>query len=82
MTPKRDKEIQKLWDSPKNVTFEELRKVMEREGFVVEQPKGDDYTFRHPNVPEILTVPSKRKQVLPVYVAKARKLIRKARGEE
>ncbi len=55
---------------------------MEREGFVVKSITGDDYHFRHPAIPDMLTVPCKCKQVLPCYVSKARRLILKVRGEE
>lgn len=60
--------------SDANFTFEELRRVLLRLGFEQRAPKGSHYTFAHPDVPSILTVP-KRKPLKPVYVKKARALI-------
>ena len=55
-------------------TFEELRSVLLRLGFEQRTPGGSHYTFSHPEVRSILTVP-KRKPLKPIYVKKARALI-------
>ncbi|MEL7416115.1 MAG: type II toxin-antitoxin system HicA family toxin [Pseudomonadota bacterium] len=60
--------------SDASFSFEDLRRVLLRLGFEQRTPKGSHYTFAHPAVPSILTIP-KRKPLKPVYVRKARALI-------
>ena len=73
---KTQKALQRLLtgSSDANITFEELRRVLIRLGFEERVPKGSHYTFAHPAVPSILTVP-KHKPLKSVYVRKARALI-------
>lgn len=59
-----------------SVTFEELRGVLLRLGFEERAPAGSHYTYSHPAVRDILTVPRHR-PIKPVYVGKARTLILK-----
>ena len=58
----------------KTITFAELRSVLLRLGFEQRDPRSSHYTFAHPRVRSILTVP-KRKPLKPIYVKKARALI-------
>ena len=60
--------------SDASFTFEELRRVLLQVGFEERAPKGSHYTFAHPDVPSILTIP-KHKPLKPVYVRRARALI-------
>ena len=73
---KHDKLLARLLSgaSDKSFTFAELRSVLLRLGFEQRTPGGSHYTFSHPEVQSILTVP-KRKPLKPIYVKKARALI-------
>ncbi len=73
---KADKHLTRLLrgTSDASFTFDELRRVLLRLGFEQRAPRGSHYTFAHPAVPSILTIP-KRKPLKPVYVRKARALI-------
>ena len=62
--------------SDAGVTFDELRGVLLRLGFEERAPSGSHYTYSHPDVRDILTVPRHR-PIKPVYVRKARALILK-----
>ena len=59
-----------------DVTFDELRGVLLRLGFEERAPSGSHYTYSHPDIRDILTVPRHR-PTKPVYVRKARALILK-----
>jgi predicted RNA binding protein YcfA (HicA-like mRNA interferase family) len=69
---KREKRLQKLRQNPNNVSFDELRKVLEAEGFVLDHATGSHFTFRVRSEFEIFTVviPFAR-PVKPVYVRQA-----------
>ncbi|MDT7855264.1 type II toxin-antitoxin system HicA family toxin [Rubrivirga sp. S365] len=73
---KHDKLLARLLrgTSDASFSFEELRSVLLRLGFEQRAPRGSHYTFSHPAVPSILTVP-KHRPVKRVYVRKARALI-------
>ena len=73
---KHDKTLARLLrgTSDASFSFEDLRRVLLHLGFEQRAPRGSHYTFAHPDVPSILTVP-KRKPLKPVYVRKARALI-------
>ena len=43
---KREKRLQKLRQNPKNVAFEELRQVLEDEGFTLDHATGSHHIFR------------------------------------
>ena len=60
--------------SDASFTFEELRRVLIRLGFEERASKGSHYTYAHPDIPSILTVP-KHRPLKSVYVRKARALI-------
>lgn len=69
---KREKRIQRLRQNPNNVPFEELKSVLESEGFEHDHTTGSHYIFRATAGAEVLTivVPFAR-PVKPVYVRKA-----------
>ena len=73
---KRDKELANLLrgSADTNISFAQLRSVLLRLGFEQRTSSGSHYTFSHPEVRSILTVP-KRKPLKPIYVKKARALI-------
>ena len=78
---KADKQLERLRQNPKNVSFAELCIVVERHGFVVRTVRGSHYQFRHESLPEVLTIPA-RSPVKPVYVRIVLQLIDRLRGEE
>ena len=60
--------------SDTNVSFADLRRLLVWLGFDERTSGGSHYTYSHPDLPEILTVP-RRKPLKPVYVRKTRELI-------
>lgn len=71
----------KIANNPKGVRFEELDKLLKKYGFQRRQPGGGSshYTYWHPQLPEILTVPYGR-PVKAIYVKKAIAAIEKLKG--
>jgi predicted RNA binding protein YcfA (HicA-like mRNA interferase family) len=66
---KREKRLQKLRQNPKNVSLDEIRQVLEAEGFELDHVTGSHYIFRAEAGNEILTVVIPfRRPVKPVYV--------------
>ena len=78
---KVEKQLERLRQNPKGVSFEELAAVVEREGFVLRSVRGSHYQFRHPSFSEVLTVPA-RSPVKPVYVKAVLRLIDRLQEEE
>jgi len=66
-------QIQKLYDkiknNPRNVSFEELSKLMEHFGFEV-RSRASHYTFRHGKLNEIITVKKEPGQIKVIYIKK------------
>lgn len=71
-----EKLIEAIKNNPKNVDWEEIDKVLRFYGFQRGQPSSGSshYTYRHPRLPEIITIP-KNRPVKAVYVKNAIKLI-------
>jgi predicted RNA binding protein YcfA (HicA-like mRNA interferase family) len=69
---KREKRLQKLRQNPKNVSFDELRQILEAEGFELDHVTGSHYIFRANAGDVILTIviPFAR-PVKPIYVKRA-----------
>lgn len=59
---KWDKLLERICSLSKDLRFEELRKVLESFGYVMNAPRGGSshYTFRKPGLPYRGTNPSKR----------------------
>ncbi len=73
---KREKRLQRLRQSPNNVSFEELRQVLEDHGFVLERSSGSHRAFQAQIGDEtILFVVPYRKPIKPVYIKDAVALI-------
>jgi len=53
---KREKRLQKLRQNPNNVSFDELRQVLEAEGFVLDHVTGSHHVFRIRLDDEVFTV--------------------------
>ena len=73
---KRAKRLQRLRNNPKNVTFDDLRIVLEDYGFVLERSSGSHHSFKVKVAGEfrLLVVPYSR-PVRPIYVKDAIELI-------
>ncbi|MFZ4816990.1 MAG: type II toxin-antitoxin system HicA family toxin [Phototrophicaceae bacterium] len=69
---KREKRLEKLRQSPKDVSFEQLRQVLEDHGFILTKVTGSHHTFKRKiGQEEIrLTIPY-RKPLLAIYVSQA-----------
>lgn len=78
---KADKRLDRIRRSPRDVSFEELMSIAKRSGFVVRSVRGSHSHLRHPDIPEILTIPA-RSPVKPVYVKAVLKLIDRLSEEE
>jgi predicted RNA binding protein YcfA (HicA-like mRNA interferase family) len=74
---KREKRLQKIRQNPKNVSFEDLRQVMEDHGFIVDRSSGSHYQFRAAVGDRMwkLTIPFHRPHVKTPYVSKALRAI-------
>ena len=72
---KLDKLINKILSVPKDMRFDELKKVLESEGYKMEQPRdgGSHYTFRKEGC-ESITIP-KHDPVKWVYVKLVKKVV-------
>ncbi len=77
---KRQKRLQKLRQNPKDVSFDELRQVLQTEGFLLDHVTGSHHIFRAQIGGEVLTVviPFAR-PVKPIYVKRALQEIEKLR---
>jgi predicted RNA binding protein YcfA (HicA-like mRNA interferase family) len=73
---KYDKLYAKIVNNPKNVTFEELDKILHKQGFKRSNPSSGSshYTYRHPELTNILTIPYKR-PIKAIYVKQALAII-------
>lgn len=72
---KRKKRLEKIRQNPKNVSFEELRKVLEDFGFELVRSKGSHHAFKHELVGDLFVVPYRRPFIKVVYVVEALDLI-------
>lgn len=72
---KWDKLIVRICTLPKDVRFDELRKVLESYGYIMNAPKGGSshYTFRKPGTQPI-TIP-KHEPIKKVYVAMVKQVV-------
>jgi predicted RNA binding protein YcfA (HicA-like mRNA interferase family) len=73
---KREKRLQKMRQNPKNVSFDELRSVLEDFGFELVRTSGSHHSFSIiiDGEPRLLVIPYRR-PVKVVYVREALKLI-------
>lgn len=73
---KRKKRLQKLRQNPRNVSFDDLRQVLEDHGFEQVRSSGSHHAFSIliDGEPHLLVVPYRR-PVKPVYVREALRLI-------
>ena len=70
---KRDKLLQKLRQSPNNVTFDQVKKLLEAEAFHLDRITGSHHVFRKSEIIFVLPVPHNRVKV--VYVKRVIEII-------
>lgn len=80
---KREKRLQKLRQNPKNVSFDDLRSVLEDFGFELVRSSGSHHSFNImiDGEPRLFVVPHRR-PVKTVYVREALRLIDLILAEE
>ncbi len=68
---KKDKELKRIKNNPKDVQFANLRKVLDDAGFKERQPKGGSshYIYYHESLDRIVTL-TKGSKRLPEYQVK------------
>lgn len=73
---KRKKRLEKIRQNPRNVSFEDLRKLLEDYGFSLERSSGSHHSFKVSiNKEYVLFVVPYRRPIKLVYVKEALKLI-------
>ena len=70
---KRDKLLDKLKQRPNNVTFNDVRRVLENEGFELDRMSGSHHIFLKADI--IFVVPSHRNRVKVRYVKRLIEII-------
>jgi predicted RNA binding protein YcfA (HicA-like mRNA interferase family) len=79
---KRKKRLQRIKANPKNVSFDDLRTLLEDYGFVLERSSGSHHSFKvEINGEYILFVLPYRRPIKPNYVKDAVKLIEEIEGQ-
>lgn len=78
---KLDKLINRILTVPKDMRFNELKKVLEKEGYIMEQPRGggSHCTFRKEGC-EPITIP-KHDPVKRVYVEMVKEVVEEKENE-
>ena len=71
--PKKDKLLELLRNSPNNVTFGDIRKLLEFEDFVLDRISGSHHIFKKDEM--ILAIPVHNNRVKSVYVRRVIELI-------
>lgn len=71
----------KITNNPRDVNFDDIDKLLRKFGFKCRQPGtgSSHYTYYHPNLPEVLTIPQNR-AIKAIYVKKALEAIEKIKG--
>lgn len=70
---KREKLLESLQQSPHNVTFAQIRKLLEQENFTLERVTGSHHVFRRDAT--IFVVPVHKNKVKAVYVKRVIEII-------
>ncbi|MBC8100358.1 MAG: type II toxin-antitoxin system HicA family toxin [Armatimonadetes bacterium] len=74
---KRKKRLERIRQNPKNVSFEELRQVLEDYDFTLERISGSHYIFKHKQLVTTFALPYRKSKTLAVYAKFALVLIDK-----
>ncbi len=72
-----DKLLEKMKNNPKNISFEDLKKVLEKEGYLGINTGGSHWVFRKEGQ-ESITIPYKR-PIKIIYVKKVLQLLENRR---
>jgi predicted RNA binding protein YcfA (HicA-like mRNA interferase family) len=70
---KREKLLELLKNSPNNVTFSDIRKLLELEGFDLDRITGSHHIFKRDEI--VLVIPVHNNRVKSVYVKRVVELI-------
>jgi predicted RNA binding protein YcfA (HicA-like mRNA interferase family) len=70
---RRKKLLESLKQSPNNVTFAQIRKILEQEGFTLERIAGSHHVFKRDAT--IFVVPVHKNKVKAVYVKRVVEII-------
>ncbi len=70
---KKDKLLELLKNSPNNVTFGDIRKLLELEGFNLDRITGSHHIFKRNEI--VLVIPVHNNRVKSVYVKRVVELI-------
>lgn len=70
---KREKLLEAIKQSPNNVTFAQIRKLLEQEGFMLERITGSHHVFRKEAT--IFVVPVHKNKVKAVYTKRVVEII-------
>ncbi|HYW19983.1 MAG TPA: type II toxin-antitoxin system HicA family toxin [Nodularia sp. (in: cyanobacteria)] len=70
---KKDKLLEILKNSPNNVTFSEIRKLLELEGFALDRITGSHHIFKKDET--IFVIPVHNNRIKSVYVKRVIELI-------
>ncbi len=76
---KREKLLDKLRNSPKNVTFADARKLLLQEGFSLERITGSHHVFKRNEI--TFAIPVHKNRVKSVYVKRVVELIEESKYE-
>lgn len=76
---KREKLLDKLRNSPKNVTFADVRKLLLQEGFSLERITGSHHVFKRNEI--TFAIPVHKNRVKSVYVKRVVEIIGESRNE-
>ena len=67
-----EKLIKKIFRSeiPKDITFQELKRLLKNVGFVLQNQRGSHHSYKHAKLKYILTITahSDKEQIKPVYI--------------
>lgn len=76
MTTREKRELA-IRNNPKNVRFDDLDALLKDNGFLCKQPGGGSshYTYVHPLLANVLTIPFHKPHLKPAFVVKAVKAV-------
>ncbi len=67
---KKEKLLQKIQNSQKNVRFSDFCKLLEYFGFRLSRIKGSHHLYQHPKIDEVMNVQSKKDGLAKPYQVK------------
>ncbi|NCO76234.1 MAG: type II toxin-antitoxin system HicA family toxin [Cyanobacteria bacterium] len=70
---KKEKLIDKLKNSPNNITFSDISKLLELEGFILDRITGSHHIFEKGDI--VFVIPVHRNRVKSIYVKRVIELI-------